>query len=113
MSYTFWADQVDQLAGGGEFRLSRWELPSDHPERFVGDLQDNLVLGRQRAALGVADGAVSKSRWSSTGACNVITCPLCRKTLSPLSVAGLTAASGRRMLGAMRVALPRLVQGDK
>jgi hypothetical protein len=45
VSYTFWADQVDQLAGGGEFGLSRWELPADHPERFVGDLQDRLVLG--------------------------------------------------------------------
>ncbi len=49
VSYTFWADQVDQLAGGGEFRLSRWELPADHPDRFVGELQDNLVLGADNA----------------------------------------------------------------
>jgi hypothetical protein len=40
-----WADQVDQLASGGEFRLHRWELPADHPSRFEGSLQDDLVLG--------------------------------------------------------------------
>ena len=45
MSYTFWADQVDQLASGGEFRLHRWELPADHPSRFEGSLQDDLILG--------------------------------------------------------------------
>ena len=36
---------VDQLASGGEFRLHRWELPDGHPERFVGDLKDDLILG--------------------------------------------------------------------
>ena len=46
ISFPFWSAMVDQLASGGEFQLSRWELPSDHPGRFEGSLSDNLVLGR-------------------------------------------------------------------
>ena len=45
VSYPFWSAMVDELAAGLEFHMSRWELPDGHPERFVGDLQDRLVLG--------------------------------------------------------------------
>lgn len=38
--------RVDGIAAGDEIRLHRWQLPDDHPERRVGHLSDNLVLGR-------------------------------------------------------------------
>lgn len=34
----------DLLAQEQAYRLHRWELPEDHPERWVGDLNDLLVL---------------------------------------------------------------------
>lgn len=37
---------VDALAAGKPWRLHRWELPFEHPEREdVGDLNDYLELG--------------------------------------------------------------------
>lgn len=35
---------VDELVGGEEHSLYRWELPDDHPLRHDGDLNDRLVL---------------------------------------------------------------------
>jgi hypothetical protein len=40
-----WQLPVDQLAGGGEFRLRRNDLPDWHAERFAGDVNDEFVLG--------------------------------------------------------------------
>ena len=36
---------VDRLAGGGEHRIHRWQLPDGHPMRDVGSIHDDLVLG--------------------------------------------------------------------
>jgi hypothetical protein len=43
-----WAElskAVEQLSRGDEYRLTRYELPFDHPERGEGAIHDRLVLG--------------------------------------------------------------------
>jgi hypothetical protein len=35
---------VDQLEAGKPYRLYRWELPDDHPERMVASINDVLLL---------------------------------------------------------------------
>ncbi len=35
---------VDQLAGGGAYRLHGWELPDDHPARVLG-VNTDFILG--------------------------------------------------------------------
>ncbi|MGY4648411.1 hypothetical protein [Mycobacterium sp. URHB0021] len=35
---------MQQLAGGGEYRLRRNDLPDDHVERFAGGEYDEFVL---------------------------------------------------------------------
>ena len=44
--HTAYSVPVNALKSGQPWRLHRWELPFDHPEREdVGDLTDDLVLG--------------------------------------------------------------------